>query len=409
MAFRWFTLVVCLGLLALVVLPASAQLATDFLGDGPSLARSGTGVAAPVGPATGVLNPANLPILHGIPPARPVSDQRARAMGDPLQPAYAAAADRWLRQWRGTEHAWDFSFQDGDRLALGTTGPTLSLPGAALGLEPQQVQIETRFLTVGDTLNREIGVDWIAGTPGFLLNYSHDLGDTIDRDAVHVTGGGLGNNDAFSLSFTKLFDDNILSAAWGHLLTNPNRDLLSAPRVTASGSQRATISVGGSMTYVDSPTQSEVLFDVGGAANKLVGIGAMPVLLSAGLVGRNLTNEFSTSPWWERHFDLGVAADNGTVRLMVDVRDLFNQTNLISLPEITGRNVATSVEVRAGNTILIGGIREHERLSYGIEQRIPLLGDLPLAGSLFFSKSDERREIGLMIMITPRVLDAPEE
>jgi len=58
--------------------------------------------------------------------------------------------------------------------------------------------------------------------------------------------------------------------------------------------------------------------------------------------------------------------------------------------------------VRDGQTIIIGGLRQDEERA--VRTKVPLLGDLPLLGGLFRSKSSVRSHTDLVVFITPRVL-----
>ncbi|MBP1727644.1 MAG: gspD [Deltaproteobacteria bacterium] len=69
---------------------------------------------------------------------------------------------------------------------------------------------------------------------------------------------------------------------------------------------------------------------------------------------------------------------------------------------ITKRSAKTSVIVKDQETVAIGGlISEIERES---ETRVPLLGDLPLLGYLFRSKTMKREKTNLILLLTPRVI-----
>ena len=72
------------------------------------------------------------------------------------------------------------------------------------------------------------------------------------------------------------------------------------------------------------------------------------------------------------------------------------------LPEKSTRTADTMVRVRAGETIIIGGLRQNEQRH--ITSRVPLLGDLPLIGHLFRSRRTFTSRTDLVIFITPRVL-----
>ncbi len=72
------------------------------------------------------------------------------------------------------------------------------------------------------------------------------------------------------------------------------------------------------------------------------------------------------------------------------------------LPEKTTRSAETTVRVRDGETLIIGGLRQDE--SREVRSRIPLLSDLPLIGGLFTSRSIEKTTVDLVIFVTARQL-----
>lgn len=78
-----------------------------------------------------------------------------------------------------------------------------------------------------------------------------------------------------------------------------------------------------------------------------------------------------------------------------------------SFPIIASRELSASIAVRSGETIVFGGLaKETKKMTHS---KIPILGDIPLIRLLFSStdKSNKREE--LLVFITPRVLDTPEE
>jgi hypothetical protein len=76
-------------------------------------------------------------------------------------------------------------------------------------------------------------------------------------------------------------------------------------------------------------------------------------------------------------------------------------------PTIYAAELTASVAVRSDETIVLGGMQSNTKERS--HSKIPFLGDLPLLGELFSytTESDERSE--LVVFITPRVLDTPEE
>jgi len=67
------------------------------------------------------------------------------------------------------------------------------------------------------------------------------------------------------------------------------------------------------------------------------------------------------------------------------------------------RTADSSVVVKNGQTIVIGGlVQDREAV---IENRVPLLGKLPILGNLFKFKSRQSTKISLLILITPRIVE----
>lgn len=71
------------------------------------------------------------------------------------------------------------------------------------------------------------------------------------------------------------------------------------------------------------------------------------------------------------------------------------------------RSASTQVAVADGQTIVIGGLIE-DQVSETVK-KIPLLGDIPLAGALFRRTVSEKSKTELLIFLTPHVAKTPEE
>ena len=79
-------------------------------------------------------------------------------------------------------------------------------------------------------------------------------------------------------------------------------------------------------------------------------------------------------------------------------------TNVINQPVFTVREVNTYVTVWDGQTVALGGlIREDVQK---VQDKVPILGDVPWAGRLFRSDADQKLKKNLVIFVTPRILDA---
>jgi general secretion pathway protein D len=76
-------------------------------------------------------------------------------------------------------------------------------------------------------------------------------------------------------------------------------------------------------------------------------------------------------------------------------------------PTTTKRSAKTSVLVKDGDTVVLGGMMQ--QTVNNSESKIPLLGDIPLVGHLFKFSSVSRKKTNLLIFLTPHIIKTPEE
>jgi len=104
---------------------------------------------------------------------------------------------------------------------------------------------------------------------------------------------------------------------------------------------------------------------------------------------------------------------DGFVRMSInpEISELSNRTTQISedfeSPIITRRNANTTVTVKDGQTIVLGGL-----ISDRAEQRarkVPVLGEIPILGALFRSETKTTAKTELLIVLTPHVIMSPAE
>jgi type IV pilus assembly protein PilQ len=72
------------------------------------------------------------------------------------------------------------------------------------------------------------------------------------------------------------------------------------------------------------------------------------------------------------------------------------------VPSIDTRKVVTQVLVNDGETVVLGGIFETERRDS--EDKVPILGDVPVLGRLFRRDSNVSNKRELLIFVTPKIL-----
>ena len=98
----------------------------------------------------------------------------------------------------------------------------------------------------------------------------------------------------------------------------------------------------------------------------------------------------------------------GNGRIHLDVRPRVSQPDMANaienVPAIKTREAETGVEMRAGQTLAIGGLVEQriEATSTGI----PWISEVPYVGALFGTKQEQINEVELLILVTPEIVEA---
>jgi type II secretion system protein D len=94
---------------------------------------------------------------------------------------------------------------------------------------------------------------------------------------------------------------------------------------------------------------------------------------------------------------------DGYVSLLIQ-QEINQATNEVAFdaPVISTREASTQVLVKDGQTIVLGGLRDHQRdVTRG---GVPILSDLPLIGGLFGSDTRRTSETELYLFLTPQIL-----
>lgn len=80
----------------------------------------------------------------------------------------------------------------------------------------------------------------------------------------------------------------------------------------------------------------------------------------------------------------------------------------VNLPFLTTRRASSSLQVKSGQTILIGGLLDRQTTES--LRKVPWIGDVPVLGLLFTSKARDNSERELIFLVTPDLVrDAAEE
>ena len=215
-------------------------------------------------------------------------------------------------------------------------------------------------------------------------------------------------------------------------------DLMSAPKVTTKSGIKATIKIIREFPYPSefTPPTLPPLPTIGQSIAP--GAGS-----TGGIISLSQTVAPATPSSFEKR-DLGVSlevepqigADNYTIDLSLspevvefdgfinygspvfqpsadDIPTLNNPSgisesiltdNVMNQPIFSVRKVTTSVSIWDGQTVALGGlIREDVQK---VNDKVPILGDIPLAGRLFRSNVDQKIKKNLIVFVTARLMDA---
>ena len=77
------------------------------------------------------------------------------------------------------------------------------------------------------------------------------------------------------------------------------------------------------------------------------------------------------------------------------------------VPDILSQQVQVVVRVKNGQTIVLGGLTR--KSDQGTERKYPILGDLPIIGQFFRSKTTQRNYSELLIFVTPTVVEDEDD
>lgn len=243
----------------------------------------------------------------------------------------------------------------------------------------RQVMIEARIAEVqlNDTLR--YGIDWT-----FLDNW---------RGLGEITMGTTGFKDVvdiprFSIGVTGANFNSILRA----LETQGKVNVLSNPKVSIMNGQTALLSVGRNFSFI---SRVETTTTTTGTAPTTTFTVTTSTLLSGIMLG--------VIPFVDDRGEISMTITPIISDLVSMEEKTIGQTgqNIIqlTLPTVDLREMSTIIKIRNGETVIIGGlIQEKDSVK---ENRVPLLGSIPLIGNLFKSheKTKDRKE--LVIMLRP--------
>lgn len=271
----------------------------------------------------------------------------------------------------------------------------------------------------------------VGGTAVTAGNRTGTFGISANAIDALLFGSGAAAAAPGIFSLAGVFTDPQFQLVVRALNQQKGVDLLSAPRVTTKSGQKATIEIIREFIY---PTQFQPP-----QIPQTVGTTTGTTILGTGGNTASSGGSFPVTPTTPTNFEKRntgvtlevepvIGPDNYTIDLnlqpqVVDFDGFINygspiqttstnllgmtQTNIITpnvinQPVFDTRKVSTSVSVFDGSTVVLGGLVREDVQK--VNDKVPILGDIPLVGRLFRSKIDQNIKRNLIIFVTAHLI-----
>jgi general secretion pathway protein D len=254
-----------------------------------------------------------------------------------------------------------------------------------LDTQPKQVLIEASIMEVTLTGNLQYGVEWL------IKNRIHKGGDTYNGVLGTLGGLALGSS---GLNYSVIGGD--ITAKLNAFAKDSQINIVSTPHIATLDGKEASISVGTEVPIVTSESSAA---DLGTSSGSSTATTTPSIMRS--IQYRNTGVILHVKP-----------TINSDGALTIDIGQELseaqnNSVSNIDSPIILNRSIKTTLSVRSGDTVLLGGLISTNK-SKG-EQRVPLLGSIPFLGWLFKTESKGETKTELIVQITPYILDNAEQ
>ena len=223
----------------------------------------------------------------------------------------------------------------------------------------------------------------------------------------------IGQTQQGQLSFTSVIGDNQFNTVIRALSQQSNNDILSAPKVITQNATTAIIRVVDERFFPESWEPPTITVVDSGEAQS-VGISVQPSLPNFG-DARDLGVVLEVTPQVDPD---GVSIEielKPQVVQFVGLDTSFNGPIFVAgfgiptaltrydMPIISSRSIDTRVKVWDGETVVLGGLIQ-ETVTM-VNDRVPILADIPLVGWLFENKGENRQKQNLLIFVSARLVN----
>ncbi len=249
----------------------------------------------------------------------------------------------------------------------------------------RQVLIEARIVEVQLSEGLKYGIDW--SVVGRVINDIHmNAGANVFSSVVNRIGPN------FEIGITDNENVDILLRA---LEEQGDVKTLSNPRLNIMNGQTAMLSVGRNTTFISRVETSTTASD-GSSPVTTFTVDTNSIL--SGIV-------FGLVPYINAHNEVTLNI-TPIISNLVDLEEKLVGTGgnsvEIKLPTVDLREMSTTIKVLDGQLIVIGGLIEKEESE--TEDRVPIIGRLPLIGKVFNRVDRSSKNTELVIMLIPRII-----
>lgn len=269
-------------------------------------------------------------------------------------------------------------------------------------------------------VNRQLSQAFTNATTGNAITIANTVGSTTSTSNTPtlppaIPGAvSLANTASAFANITGFVGEFDVSAVVRALAQKQGSDLLSAPKVTVLSGNQAAITVAQEMRYPQS--YGEIQSQVGTGATD--GTSSAGVTITAGtpqeFTSRNVGVELKVTPTVEED-DYSISLDlNPKVTEFEGFVEYGGPSLAISggtsvtvppgfyQPIFSVREVSTKVTIWDGATLVMGGLTREEVKK--VDDKVPVLGDIPLLGRLFRSKGESSQKRNLLIFVTANLM-----
>ena len=279
----------------------------------------------------------------------------------------------------------------------------------------RQVILEAKILEVQLRDGYQAGINWAAmGTNGDNGYAFGQFGGarifTDDNSNIRGTSDVLNPNDpetiaaAVASAFGGVFGMRITTGNFTTFLefleSQGDVHVLSSPRISTVNNQKAVIKVGKDEFYVTDVNTNNQLYAGSATTNQTFSVEFTPFFSGVAL---DVTPQIDEEGFVTLHIHPSVSDVEEQIK-QVD----FSETESLRVPMAvsTIRESDSVVRARSGQVVVIGGLMQN--VSKDRSAAVPILGDLPMVGSLFQHKQKGFIKSELVILLRPIVVDGDQ-